>query len=141
MDKYTLQCPHCGQDIFPNAGALTQHQQLFAPCRNAMMESLGVDHGYTTASEYLPMGTINPGHFGSNNNNNLESDDEDLDDDEDQSGLREDPPAVNAGLPLRPVVRMQEPEEDQDEADYGAYWTAHDIEEGHITVLGCRRRR
>ena len=129
MDKYTLQCPHCGQDSFPNAGALTQHQQRFAPCRNAMLESLGVDHGYTTASEFLPMGTINPGHLGSNNNNNMDNDDEDLDDEEDESGLHQDPPAINAGMPVRPVLRIQEPEdqdEDQDEADYGAYWTAHE---------------
>ena len=99
------------------------------------METLGMDHGYTTASEFLPMGTINVGQFGQNraqsgtSNNNLDSDDDLSDLNEDPPDINEGPSTNNAGLPTRPVLRMQEPEdqdEDQDELDHGAYWTAHE---------------
>ena len=65
MEKFTLQCPYCGQFGFPSHSALTQHTQRSVPCKEAMLTSVGVrqepDIGYTTASEFLPVDNIRAG--------------------------------------------------------------------------------
>ena len=118
MDKFTLQCPYCGQYGFSSHSALTQHTTRSLPCRQAMLASVGVEPGYTTAQEIPNGGNItrfksdqdSPQIDLNNHNSDIDSDVEDAQ------------PAPQAQQ--RPVLQVQRPP--QDNGDLLHYETARE---------------
>ena len=126
LDKFTLQCPYCGQFGFPSAGALTQHTQRSAPCKAAMLASVGVESGYTTAQEFPPCGNIMMSKIrrgapqNDPNNDNIDPNNDNSDIDNDDNGDPNPAPQVEQ----RPVPQMLQPR--QANGDFHLYETARE---------------
>ena len=125
----TLQCPYCGRGGFRTPGALTQHKLMSRACRDAMYSQSGIESGYTTAPEYLPVAPIvNP----TSNRNSGPNVEDNAHQEEDSDPQDDDLPPIDDDDNRR-TVRFQDLGDDEEEEEAKA--EEDDDEDAYATCL------